>query len=85
MFFICYKICQEKGLGGPDQCDSVTWVCPARGKVGSVIPDPSGHVPGLPVWSPVGVRTRGSQALFLSHADVSLPLFLPSSSLSKNK
>ena len=37
----------------------------------------SGHMPGLWVWSPVGVRMRSNWSIFLSHIDVSLPLFHP--------
>ena len=37
----------------------------------------TGHAPGLRVWFLVGVHTRGNQLMFLSHIDVSLPLFLP--------
>ena len=42
----------------------------------------SGHMPGLQVRSPVGVHREGSQLMFLSHIDVSFPLFLPSLPLS---
>ena len=37
----------------------------------------SGHIPALWVWSPVGACMGGSQSMFLSHINVSLPFFLP--------
>ena len=37
----------------------------------------SGHMPGLWARFPVGGRVRGKRSMFLSHVDVSLPLFLP--------
>ena len=37
----------------------------------------SGHMPGLWARFPVGVHVRGKWSMFLSHIDVSLPLFLP--------
>ena len=33
--------------------------------------------------APVGVHTGGSRSMFLSHIDVTFPLFLPSPSLKK--
>ena len=45
----------------------------------------SGPMPGLQVWSPAGVRTGSNRSMFLSHTDVSLPLFLSPSHLSKKK
>ena len=35
--------------------------------------------------APVRVRERGNQSVFISHIDVSLPVFLPPFPLSKNK
>ena len=37
----------------------------------------SGHMPGSQVQSLAGVQMKGNQWEFLSHIDVSLPLFLP--------
>ena len=45
----------------------------------------SGHMLGLQVWFQVRGSTEGSPLMFLSHIDVSVPLCLPSSSLSKMK
>ena len=36
----------------------------------------SGHMPGLRARSLVGAHARGDRLMFLSHIDVSLPLFL---------
>ena len=37
----------------------------------------SGHIPRLQIWSPVRVRTKSNQSMFLSHINVSLLLSLP--------
>ena len=62
--------------GSPGWCDSVGGVLPRKPK-GSQFNSRSGHMPGLRVWSPVRVCARDNPQMFLSHMDVSLPLFLP--------
>ena len=61
---------------GPDQCGSVGWASSRKMK-GHQFDSWSGHKPGLQVWSPVAVSTRGNRLMFLSHIHVSLTLFLP--------
>ena len=58
----------------PDQCGSVDRVLSCRVK-GCWLDSRSGHMPRL--WADALVCARGSQSMFLSHIDVSLPLFLP--------
>ena len=62
----------------PDQCGSVGWVLYHRAK-GHQFYSWSEHMLGLQVWSLVGAHMRGNQSMFLSHIDVSFPLFLPPS------
>ena len=59
-----------------DWCGSVGWAFSRKAKV-CRFDSLSGHVPGLWVWSPVGVCMRGNQLMFVSHINVSLPIFLP--------
>ena len=61
----------------PEQRDSVGWVSSHKVK-GYWLDSQSGHVTGLQVQFPVRVHMRGNQLMFLSHVDVSLPLFIPS-------
>ena len=42
-----------------------------------------GTLTGLQVWSPVGAHTRGNQSVFISHVNVSLPLFPPPLKINK--
>ena len=44
-----------------------------------------GHMPELLVQSQAGELRRGNQSMFLSHIDVSLPLSLAPSPVSKHK
>ena len=54
----------------------LSWASPHKPK-GCWFDSWSGHMPGLHVWSPVGVRMGVNQLMFLCHIDMSLPLFLP--------
>ena len=66
----------------PDCCGSVSWTSSHKPK-GPQFGSQSGHIPGLRAKFPVG-GVQEATNLFLSHIDVSLPLFL-SSFPSKNK
>ena len=61
---------------GPDQCGSVCWASSRKVK-GHRFNSWSGHMPGF--WDQSSVEAcAGVTNLFLSHIDVSVPLFLPS-------
>ena len=62
-------------LSGPWPVWLSFWVSSQKAK-GRWLNSQSDHMPGLWVWSPVGAHVRGNRLMFLSHTDVSLPLFL---------
>ena len=62
-----------------DQCGSVGWASSHELK-GHRSDSRSRHMPRLQVRSTVGACMRGSQTMFLSCIDISLPFFLPPSS-----
>ena len=62
-------------LNSPDWCGSVDWTLSHKAK-GCWFDPQSGHMPGLWVQSPVGVCMISNQSVFMSHTNVSLPLFL---------
>ena len=70
--------------GSPDQCGTVGCVLSHKVKGCCWFDSWSGHMLGLWVQALVEAHVRGNQSMFLSHIDVSLPVFLPSA-LSKNK
>ena len=74
----------RKPLRSPDWCGSVGWVSSRKVKV-CRFDSWSGHMPGLPVQSPVRAHMGGNRSKFLSHTDVFLPLFLTFFPLLKNK
>ena len=57
-------------------CGSDGWTSSCKPK-GHRFNSRSGHIPRLQIWSPVRVRTKGNQSMFLSHINVSLLLSLP--------
>ena len=65
-----HKIAALAGMAQLVEC------CPTQPKEGCQFTFQSGHMPGLQAWSPVRVHVRGNRSMFLSHNDVSLPLFL---------
>ena len=71
----------ESGFG-PGRCGSVGWELLHKAK-SHQFNSQSGNMPGLQVWSPVRVHKRGNQLIFLSHIDVSPPLFSHSFSLAR--
>ena len=60
----------------PGWCGSVDWVQAYKLK-GRRFYCQEGHMPGLQARSSFGGHVRGKQSMFLSHINVSLPLFLP--------
>ena len=74
-----------KTVRSPELCGSVSWSSLPKVK-GHWFDSRSRHLPGLQVWSLVRAHTRGNRLRYLSHVDVSLPLFLlPSLSLKISK
>ena len=67
----------QTDICSPNLCGSVGWVSPCKVK-GPRSDSLSGHMPRLRVRSLAGACTWGNLSMFLSHIDVSLPLFLPS-------
>ena len=55
-----------------------SWIehCPAKSKVTGSIPSQSTCL-GCRAWSAFGAYVRSNRSMFLSHMDVSFPLFLP--------
>ena len=60
----------------PDRCGSVGGMSSHKAKA-HWVEFQSEHMPELRVLSPFGAYARGNQSTFLSHINVSLPLFLP--------
>ena len=74
----------ENLLSPTSSCGSVDWTWACRLK-GWQFDSQSGHMPGLWARSSVAGMQEANWSMFLSHIDVSLPLFLLLSPLSINK
>ena len=69
----------------PGQCGSVCWASSCKAKWDQ-LDSQAGHMSGFWSRSPTGgVHARGNPLMFLSHINVSLPLFPLPSPLSKKK
>ena len=67
-----------------DWCGSGDWTLSHKLN-GHWVNSQSGHMPRLQVQPPVTACGRGNQSMFLSHTDVSLPVFLLPSLKNKSK
>ena len=67
---------KKDSITSPEPYGSVSVVSSRRMK-GRQFDSQSGHMPGLHVQSLDGIHTKGIQLIFLSHIDISVPLFLP--------
>ena len=54
------------------------WIeCQSLNQKAHWVDSQAGHMPGLWAWCPVGGVVRSNLSMYLSHIDISLPLFLP--------